>query len=605
MDLCEKYFKHFMQDVLGFTNPPFLDEIDDVISNPLYRKIIIALGRGNGKTGHVSIGYPLWEIALDHNLRFLLVANTAGTASDFITSVLNWTETDNYLYWTRWVDPTHKGIVPKMRKVAKKEEKWASSALTIARNNPTLKDPTVRAVGLLGSIVSKRADRIVADDVCSQENTQTEEQRNKVKSWLRTTVMPVLVPDGRFLCIGNTWHEDDAIMTFLRDPQFDYKKRLPEIIHDADNQELWQEWAKIRTDESSGQSEEAQGKRVYGAEEFYQAHKEEMDKGVEILFPYSEEETRKEKEKGRGQWGFKYGDLYLERMADSYSFARMRQCNPADRPDQSFKEAWLDNAKKKGQSLRLENILPGHLSFDAIALGLDLAISETGDDNALLAVGRVRDSALENINPGDFVILNISRGKLPKYTPKFVEDEVCEWDTIFGPIGIRVESVAYQKSMALSLADKGLPIRAFNTGGEKMDPVIGVNRIASLAENGKIVIPYDLTDPRTIDLCSRLINEMRKFPDGHTGDSLMALWFAISELQEKAGHGLTVPRTSEQIARDNAVMVASAGAGKTKELDKQADLEVMRKSEAAKRGAVYIEPRKVQQVGEGRHTITF
>jgi hypothetical protein len=411
----------------------------------------------------------------------------------------------------------------------KKEEKWNSAALTIDRSSTQLKDPTIRAIGLGGSIVGKRADIVILDDLCTQENTQTEEAREKTKSWVRTTVMPVAIKgqssDGRLIALGNIWHEDDLMMSFLKDPQFDYKKVLPAILHEANNQELWQEWAKIRTDESLGQSELSQEKRIKDSEEFYQQHKKEMDEGVELLFPQM----------------FNYGDLYLERMADSYSFERMRMCNPANRPNQLFKESWLDNAKKKGASLRLSTEMPKGIDFELICLGLDLAASEKGDDNALSAMGRVRNSIVPLINPGDYVLLNMERGKLPQFTPKYVRDLAIEWDKIYHAVGIRVESNAYQKAMAIDLQDAGIPTRSYVTGGEKNDSTLGVNSLAIIAENGKLVIPYDLSDPRTIQISSQLINEMRKFPDGHTGDGLMSLWFAFSELRQSGGKTLSVP----------------------------------------------------------------
>ena len=90
--------------------------------------------------------------------------------------------------------------------------------------------------------------------------------------------------------------------------------------------------------------------------------------------------------------------------------------------------------------------------------------------------------------------------------------------------------MAYQEAIQRDLDDAGIPVRGYHTGGEKKDPLIGINSIAIWAELGKLVLPYNNTDPETIRLVSMLMNEMRAFPDGHTGDSLMALWFAFSEM---------------------------------------------------------------------------
>jgi hypothetical protein len=39
---------------------------------------------------------------------------------------------------------------------------------------------------------------------------------------------------------------------------------------------------------------------------------------------------------------------------------------------------------------------------------------------------------------------------------------------------------------------------------------------------------------------------MRAYPDGHTGDSLMALWFAYSEFRDRSGNRLVIPESFMQ-----------------------------------------------------------
>ena len=102
------------------------------------------------------------------------------------------------------------------------------------------------------------------------------------------------------------------------------------------------------------------------------------------------------------------------------------------------------------------------------------------------------------------------------------------------PLGIRVESVAYQESMSLDLGERGIPVRSYHTGGEKNDPDLGVNSLAILLSQGKLILPYSNRDAGTRQLITQLINEMRAYPEGHTGDSLMALWFAFSEIRDCA-----------------------------------------------------------------------
>jgi hypothetical protein len=510
----------FIEEIVGLENAPFHNEIDDVLSDPLYKKICIAVARDHGKSTHLSIAYPLWQIAKNHNLRILLVSSTSSIASSFLREILNHIEGNaRYQSWATVIDPYKRGIVPKRKKRFKRDENWTGNAITVQREVLTIKDPTINAVGLFGSILSKRADIIIMDDVVNQQNSETEDQRKKIIDWVYTTVMPVLTPEGRFIYLGNTWHADDLVSHLLKDPQMDYKKRLGAIISEPLYPELWQRWASMRLNESIGLKE-----RLKEAQDFYNANEEEMKQGVKVLWP-----------ERHG-----YGSLYLKRLSNSYAFERMYQCDPTTNPDQKIKEEWLDRAKKRGENLRLQDTPREGLIMELTASGLDLAISEkeTADDTALFTLDRVK---VGNgvIMPGDYIIRNIRRGKM---SPNKVREMIKEHNSVVNPLGIRVESVAYQEAMVRDLADLGVDnVRGYHTGGEKNDPDIGVNSLAILLELGKLIIPYDLSDPRTIQLCSQLVNEMRSWPGGHTGDSLMALWFAFSEIRDLTNTAYTVP----------------------------------------------------------------
>ena len=115
---------------------------------------------------------------------------------------------------------------------------------------------------------------------------------------------------------------------------------------------------------------------------------------------------------------------------------------------------------------------------------------------------------------------------------------------------IRVESVGYQKVLTIDLQEDNIPITAYNTGGEKWDPDIGINALAQEMEKGNIVIPSDPNDPYTVHLANQLANEMRDFTghkDDHTGDGLMSMWFAYSEVRELMGQRVIVPGREDTV----------------------------------------------------------
>lgn len=508
-------FRIFTSEIIGLDNAPFHKEIDDYLSNELNKKLCIALPRGHGKSTHLSVAYPLWEIGRNHTVRILLVSSTTETARRFMSEIIGHIERNKkYQFWTKVIDPTGKGIIPKRRTFQKREENWTGDSITIDRDDIKLKDPTINAVGLFGSILSRRADIIIVDDLVDQQNSATEEQRQKIKDWVYTTLMPVMTPGGRFIYLGNTWHMDDLISNLLKDPQFDVRKRISAILHEADQQNLWEEWANFYLDDALPPEE-----KKTRAASFYTAHKHEMDAGVEVLWPEM----------------YPYTDLFLKRIANPYSFARMYQCDPSIRPGQKFLEEDITRALHKGRDMILQDEPRREYDVNCVASGLDLAISQQtwGHDTALLSLDRVKADSGE-IKCSDYVIRNIERGQ---FSPNQVREKVERHYHTVKPMGIRVETVGFQESMSRDLGDRGIPITSYHTGGEKNDPDIGVNSLAILLSQGKLVLPYSSKDARTRQLITQLVNEMRAYPEGHTGDSLMALWFAFSEIRDHTKHG--------------------------------------------------------------------
>lgn len=526
-DVCDDAkddFKTFVEQIIGLDNQPFHNDIDDNLGHPLHRKIAISFPRGHGKSTHLSVAYPLWRIAKDHNLRILIISATAAVSKSFLSEIIGHVDrNENYKKFSMAMDPGGRGVIPRMKNYSKQKENWAGDSITIERSDLNMKDATIQAVGLFGSILSKRADVIICDDIVNQENSATEDQRQKTIDWIYTTVMPVLIPGGTFIYLGNTWHQDDLVARLLKDPQFDYKKKMPAIQSESKHPELWNEWAGIMMDESLDIAE-----RRAQAEEYYMEHKAEMDEGVKVLWPER----------------YSYKELYMMRLANPYAFARMYQCDPSNRPNQKFKDEWLEKACKKGAKLRLQKAARQDIVSELTTEGLDLAIGEEdqNDDTAFLVLDRVKFSKVEGVKPGDIVLRYIERGKM---SPNTVRETIKSDYENLRPDGFRVETVAYQESIQRDLNEAGIPLSGYKTGGEKKDPFIGINSIAIYFELGKVVLPYDQMDPYTVLKVSELLNEMRAFPDGHTGDSLMAFWFAFTEMRDLMGTRMVIPTTTK------------------------------------------------------------
>ena len=87
--LVAENFRLFTSEIIGYNNAPFHEELDDYLSNPYMRNLAIALPRGFGKTNHLAIAYPLWEIARNHSLRILLVSSTGELSRKSLSAIID------------------------------------------------------------------------------------------------------------------------------------------------------------------------------------------------------------------------------------------------------------------------------------------------------------------------------------------------------------------------------------------------------------------------------------------------------------------------------------------------------------------------------------
>jgi hypothetical protein len=192
---------------------------------------------------------------------------------------------------------------------------------------------------------------------------------------------------------------------------------------------------------------------------------------------------------------------------------------PATDEDRIFKLKFIE------QCLDFERTFLEHRPkgvYSIVTQGNDLAISqqESSDSFAIVTLGKEGNKT---------VILNIfaDKGLSPNQQKAAVTKQVTDYDSDI----IYIEDNAYQAFFSkLMQEETDLPIRGFTTTANKRDEIQGINNIALALENKNYIIPYG--DDHTKELIDRLIKEMQEYPDGHTGDILMALWFAHRAMKD-------------------------------------------------------------------------
>ena len=200
----------------------------------------------------------------------------------------------------------------------KGEKAWRSGVIL------TKTDIKVEAIGSGKKIRGRkhrnwRPDLIVLDDIENDENVNTPEQRRKLKSWFEKAVSKAGDTYTDIMYIGTVLHYDSLLNNILQNPRYHVKKYRA-VISWAEDQELWDEWEAIYTNLFNDNHEE-------DARTFYEANKEEMLKGVEVLWEDK----------------LSYYDLIEIKVTEGEaSFNSELQNDPIDPDNATFNPEWFD-----------------------------------------------------------------------------------------------------------------------------------------------------------------------------------------------------------------------------------------------------------------------
>jgi len=176
---------------------------------------------------------------------------------------------------------------------------------------------------------------------------------------------------------------------------------------------------------------------------------------------------------------------------------------------------------------------------DSIALGempFHCRVQVAGYD---LAIGKKAEAAhfatfMWGKGGEKYIPLDIRRAKALPFRQQIetVQEIAAKWAPNFHI----VENNGYQQAMVDQLRQESahLPVEAFTTGKQKMDPYIGLPSLAPAFKNRQIVIPTKGGHDGTNEACQCplcvWLRELRYFP-ATTSDVLMASWFAFDKIR--------------------------------------------------------------------------
>lgn len=252
----------------------------------------------SGKTTQLSILRAVWELGCNPNLRFLILSNTASIATKIVKAISALIVDNEAVHC----------IFPKLR--PKENGTWTTTDLTVERSS-FAKDPSVRAVGVHGSLTSARVDRLIVDDILDPENVATEASRKKLSAWFKAVAVGRLTPKAKVLVVGTAYHPKD-------------------LLHELAEQKRFA-WYRFPVINSLGK----------------------------VAWP--------------SLWPMSRIDQMREELGPA-EFARQLLCRARDDDEARFKQSWIDEALRKGQGLtlrtRVDDLPDGCLTFTGVDIGV-------------------------------------------------------------------------------------------------------------------------------------------------------------------------------------------------------------------------------------------
>lgn len=468
------------------------------------RHILVLSPRFSAKSTVFSFLYPLYLICQDPNIRILVVSANEEIATSFVRQVLYQLENNELLL------KDFGYLIPSRYK------KWGEKAFIVKRDTIE-KDPTMSAAGLLGKIVSKRADVIILDDIIDLESARTAHQRTKVLEWFDNVLYPILEPErGQLIVVGTTWFKGDLYDTLWNEREFDIKLKLKSYVGTVFP--------------PSGHL-----KRKFLL--YSVTHPRFFDKDNPLAFFPQKVFSRRllkryrflglEKSVREGvlwpqKWPFEALEKTKQKIGE-VAFSRQFLNEPISAIDTFFSKKSVDEAYRKGAHVPIPNCYPkDHFYKDLIVvMGVDLALStsKTSDFTSIAIWGLSEDKRR--------ILLYLSKMKAPIDE---VKQKIIDLYHLYSCLKVIVESNVFQDLIRTQLSED-IDVEGIKTTAvSKFDEVRGLGHMQTLFDQGKIIIP-NLGRPKVlVDFYQELLS-VRLEEKAHTPDTVMASWFALSFLK--------------------------------------------------------------------------
>ena len=216
-ELCKTDLNFLCTQILGYTDWDVChDDLEAQLGRPSKRKLIM-YPRGHLKTSFVTKAYAIQYILKNPNAR-VLIANQV------------WDRSREMLYEVKEL-LTGKSDLNKIFGNFQ-SGRWREDEIVISQRKQALAAPSIGTTGVEAEMTSAHFDLIILDDLQGMQNSQTKEQRDKVKRFYRYTAA-LLDPGGELILLGTRYHFDDYYSHILENERKYFDIQIRRVIEDG------------------------------------------------------------------------------------------------------------------------------------------------------------------------------------------------------------------------------------------------------------------------------------------------------------------------------------------------------------------------------------
>lgn len=368
-----------------------------VSTEELTARIGWAAPRGHAKSAYLSNMFPVHQIVFKLRKYILIISETDNMSKKFIEWIAQQLK-HNVKLREDFGEFLH---VQKMLNERDNQEAFLTTSGTLVEAASMGKQLRGKRNG------AYRPDLVICDDLESTKNTNTAELREKNLHWFNSVVMPIGDPSRTaFIYMGTFVHGSGLLPTVIKRGDFQ-SKVYSAIVSPPVNDGLWEQFEEIYRDaENPNRKDDALA--------FYEANRDAMDEGIEVLWSQ--------------RWS--YARLMLEKVnLGSRAFGSEMLNNPIDEEAQIFKPStftYFDRGDLLDQFGRPKPL--DYYSFWDIALGKN----SRSDYNAIVTIGRDRRTGVLYIVDAwaakcqAHKALEVAASKIEEYRPKIFGVEVVQ-----------------------------------------------------------------------------------------------------------------------------------------------------------------------------------